>query len=88
MSPNATGAAGFFSQLGATSGDPRQRVDTNNQLIDSLSWKMNKHDVKFGGEFEVRGVFLYRRTFTISMTNRDFRKADVSSDIRYSEDQP
>ncbi len=49
--PNATGAAGLFSQIGATSGDPRQRVDTNNQFIDSFSWKLNKHDFKFGGEF-------------------------------------
>jgi hypothetical protein len=56
LSPNATGGAGFFSQLGATSGDPRQRVDTNNQLIDSLSWKINKHDVKFGGEFHRTSV--------------------------------
>ena len=55
MAPNATGAA-FFSQLGATSGDPRQRVDTNNQLIDSLSWKKNKHDIKFGGEFHRTSV--------------------------------
>ena len=44
--------------------------------------------VSYGGEFEVRGVFFYRRTFTISMTNRDFRKADVSSHIRYAEEQP
>ncbi len=56
LSPNATGGAGFFSQLGATSGDPRQRVDTNNQLIESLSWKINKHDVKFGGEFHRTSV--------------------------------
>jgi hypothetical protein len=51
VSPTPTGASGFFSQLGATSGDPRQRVDTNTQFIDSFSWKMNKHDLKFGGEF-------------------------------------
>jgi hypothetical protein len=51
LSPTPTGASGFFSQLGATSGDPRQRVDTNSQVIDSFSWKMNKHDLKFGGEF-------------------------------------
>jgi len=51
VSPTPTGASGFFSQLGATSGDPRQRVDTNNQLLDSFSWKMNKHDLKFGFEF-------------------------------------
>ena len=56
LAPNATGAAGFFSQLGATSGDPRQRVDTNNQLIDSLSWKRNKHDIRFGGEFHRTSV--------------------------------
>src|SRR5580698_5342169 len=49
--PNATGGAAFFSQIGATSGDPRQRVDTNNQLIENFSWKMNKHDFKFGAEF-------------------------------------
>lgn len=51
LSPTPTGGSGFFSQLGATSGDPRQRVDTNSQFIDSFSWKMNKHDLKFGGEF-------------------------------------
>ncbi len=56
LAPNATGAAGFFSQLGATSGDPRQRVDTNIQAIDSLSWKINKHDLKFGGEFHRTSV--------------------------------
>jgi hypothetical protein len=51
LSPTPTGGSGFFAQLGATSGDPRQRVDTNTQLIDGFSWKMNKHDLKFGGEF-------------------------------------
>ena len=56
LSPNATGGTGFFSQLGATSGDPRQRVDTNNQIIDSLSWKIAKHDIKFGGEFHRTSV--------------------------------
>ena len=56
LSPNATGGAGFFSQLGATSGDPRQRVDTNTQAIDSLSWKINKHNLKFGGEFHRTSV--------------------------------
>jgi hypothetical protein len=48
LAPTPTGASGFFSQLGATSGDPRARVDTNNQLLDSFSWKMNKHEIKFG----------------------------------------
>ena len=52
LSPTPTGSTAFFAQPGATSGDPRHRVDTNNQLIDSLSWKINKHDLKFG--YEVR----------------------------------
>jgi len=45
------GGTSFFAQPGATSGDPRHRVDTNNQLIDSFSWKIGRHDLKFGGEF-------------------------------------
>lgn len=56
LAPNATGGTGFFSQLGATSGDPRQRVDTNNQVIDNLNWKIKKHDIKFGGEFHRTSV--------------------------------
>jgi Carboxypeptidase regulatory-like domain/TonB dependent receptor len=44
-------AVSGFAQLGANSSDPRGRVDSNNQLIDNFSWKLNKHDVKFGFEF-------------------------------------
>jgi hypothetical protein len=51
LSPTPSGSSGFFAQPGATSGDPRTRVDTNNQLIDSFSWKIRSHDLKFGGEF-------------------------------------
>jgi hypothetical protein len=54
-----------FAQLGATSSVPRQRVDTNNQLIDGFSWKLNKHDVKFGFEF--------RRTSVAQLFGKDFR---------------
>ncbi len=56
ISPTPTGASGFFSQLGATSGDPRQRVDTNTQILESFSWKANKHDFRFGGEFHRTSV--------------------------------
>ena len=56
LSPTPTGASAFFSQLGATSGDPRQRVDTNTQVLDSLSWKVNSHDLRFGGEFHRTSV--------------------------------
>jgi Carboxypeptidase regulatory-like domain/TonB dependent receptor/TonB-dependent Receptor Plug Domain len=56
---------GGFSQLGATSGDPRGRVDTNNQLLDNFSWKAGKHDIKFGAE--------YRRTTIEQYFDKYFR---------------
>ena len=56
LAPTPTGGAGFFSQLGATSGDPRQRVDTNSQVLDSFSWKVGRHDLRFGGEFHRTSV--------------------------------
>ncbi|MGA9390962.1 MAG: TonB-dependent receptor [Candidatus Sulfotelmatobacter sp.] len=59
LAPTPTGGSGFFSQVGATSGDPRHRVDTNNQIIDSFSWKINKHDIKFGGEFRRTSIEQY-----------------------------
>ena len=55
----------FFAQPGATSGDPRQRVDTNNQFIEDFSWKLGKHDLKFGFEF--------RRTSIEQYFNKYFR---------------
>jgi len=39
------------AQLGATSSVPRHRFDTNNQVLDNFSWKVNKHDLKFGANF-------------------------------------
>jgi len=40
--------------------------------------------VSYGGEFEVRAVFFYKRTFTIAMTNSDFRHTDVTSNVAYA----
>jgi carboxypeptidase family protein/TonB-dependent receptor-like protein len=54
-----------FAQLGTNAGDPRGRVDTNNQLIDNFSWKMNKHDLKLG--------FEYRRTTIQQFFDKYFR---------------
>ena len=56
LSPTPTGSTAFFAQPGANSADPRSRVDTNTQVIDSFSWKISKHDVKFGGEFRRTSV--------------------------------
>jgi len=40
-----------FSQLGANKSTPRHRVDSNWQALDNFSWKVGKHDVKFGYEY-------------------------------------
>ena len=42
--------------------------------------------VSYGGEFQIKGVFFYRRTMSVSMANSDFRRADVNSTIAYSMD--
>jgi hypothetical protein len=48
-----------FSQLGASSSTPRHRVDSNNQFIDDFSWKIPKHDLKFGFEFRRTSIQQY-----------------------------
>jgi hypothetical protein len=42
--------------------------------------------VSYGGEFEVRGLFLYRRTVTIALTNSNFQRTDVTSNVAYGGD--
>ncbi len=42
---------GGFAQLGASSSDPRNRVDSNWHFIDGVSHKTGRHDLKFGYEF-------------------------------------
>ena len=40
-----------FSPIGATNSVPRSRVDSNWHFIDNYSWKVGRHNVKFGYEF-------------------------------------
>src|SRR5580704_12930102 len=43
---------GQLSFLGSSPfSNPRNRVDTNWQFFDNYSWKLNRHDIKFGYEF-------------------------------------
>jgi hypothetical protein len=42
--------------------------------------------VSYGGEFEVRGVFFYKRKISVAMVNSDFRKTDVQSTLAYATD--
>jgi hypothetical protein len=47
----------FFSFLGSSPfSNPRDRVDTNWQAIDGFSWKIGRHDLKFGYEFRRTAV--------------------------------
>jgi hypothetical protein len=59
VSVTPSGASSFFAQPGANSADPRHRVDSNVQFIDSFSWKMNSHDFKFGFEFRRTSIQQY-----------------------------
>jgi len=43
--------------------------------------------VSYGGEFEVTGLFFYKRTMSISLVNSDFRHADVTSQIAFAKDE-
>jgi hypothetical protein len=40
--------------------------------------------VSYGGEFDVRAVFFYKRTISVSMTNSDFRRTDVTTKVAYA----
>jgi hypothetical protein len=39
--------------------------------------------VSYGGEFEVRAVFFYKRKISVNLTNTEFRRANVSSNVTY-----
>jgi len=62
-------SVGGFSQIGATNGVPRDRVDTNWHVVDNYTWKTGRHDVKAGYEFRrtsIRQVF--ENTFRGNLT--------------------
>jgi Carboxypeptidase regulatory-like domain/TonB dependent receptor-like, beta-barrel len=58
-------SVGDFSQIGATTSVPRNRVDSNWHFIDNYSWKSGRHDIKFGYEF--------RRTTIMQVIDHNFR---------------
>jgi outer membrane receptor protein involved in Fe transport len=82
-----------FAQLGATSSTPRHRFDSNSQVIDNFSWKLNQHDVKFGFDFHRTTVQQYfdkyfrgRLKFTgdtLGDPLLDFLAGDVDSGFQY-----
>lgn len=41
--------------------------------------------VTYGAEFDVKAVFFYKRTFTISLENKDFRRGEAESAITFEQ---
>ncbi|MDQ6665850.1 MAG: hypothetical protein M3Z23_15835 [Acidobacteriota bacterium] len=41
--------------------------------------------VSYGGEFEVKAVFFYKRTFTISLENVNFPRGEADSKITFEQ---
>jgi hypothetical protein len=59
------------------------------QLGFAVTYARLEHDVYFpvsyGGEFDLKVLFVYKRTFTISMENKDFRRCEADSKITYEQ---
>ncbi len=49
--PDGTSVPGLASLGSSAFSNPRNRVDSNWQFFDNFSWKLGRHDIKFGGEF-------------------------------------
>ncbi len=77
---------GGVAQLGATSSLPRHRVDSNNQILDNFSWKINKHDIKFGVDFHRTSVQQYFDKYfrgRLSFSMADFLAGFVDGGFQY-----
>jgi len=89
VSLTPTGAS-FFAQPGATSGDPRHRVDSNNQVIDNFGWKVGKHDFKAGVEFRRTSVQQYFNKYFRGRLRfasvSDFLAGNLANGLQYSGD--
>jgi hypothetical protein len=43
--------------------------------------------VSYGGEFQIRALFVYKRTISISLANSNFRRTDVKSTVAFAPDE-
>jgi carboxypeptidase family protein/TonB-dependent receptor-like protein len=81
---------GSFAQLGASSSDPRHRVDSNDQILDNFTWKMNKHDIKFGVDFHRTTIQQYFGKYFRGKLEfddlTDFLQGNVDGGFQYSGD--
>ena len=71
---------GGLATLGSNLSLPRGRTDQNYQLIDSFSWKFNRHEVKLGYEYRRTTVSQF---FDAGYRGRiDFRYADAPTSLQ------
>jgi hypothetical protein len=79
-----------FGQIGATSSLPRHRVDSNNQVLDNFSWKLNRHEVKIGFDFHRTSIQQYLNKYFRGRLKFDdlsaFLSGSLSSGFQYSGD--
>ena len=84
VNPNNTVSV---AQLGATSSVPRHRFDSNNQILDNFSWKIGKHDVKFGADFHRTSIQQYFDKYfrgRLSFSSlADFQAGSVDGGFQY-----
>src|ERR1700686_1608223 len=84
VNPNNTVSV---AQLGATSSLPRHRFDSNNQILDNFSWKIGKHDVKFGADFHRTSIQQYFDKYfrgRLSFSSlADFQAGSVDGGFQY-----
>jgi hypothetical protein len=43
--------------------------------------------LSYGGEFELKAAFFYKRKISVALVNSDFRRADVNSTVEFSRDE-
>jgi len=83
-------SVGSFPQLGASSSDTRNRVDSNWHYIDNISWKHGKHDIKAGYEFRRTTVSQNFNSYFKGRLNfgslNEFLAGTPSSALQYSGD--
>jgi hypothetical protein len=88
--PIITVAGSGFAQLGASSSTPRHRVDSNDQVLDNFSWKIGKHDVKFGADFHRTTIQQYFGKYFRGKLEfddlTDFLSGTVDGGFQYSGD--
>jgi len=82
--PPQTFTTSSLASLGSSAfSNPRNRVDSNWQFFDNFSWKLGRHDIKFGGEFRRTTVDSFNDLVARSELEfsglQDFLAGDLSS---------